>query len=78
MTKSIRAGGLGAALVLLLAGCPNPFLKNSLASIFPPPVVSPGGGVFGTDQSVVLSTPVAGATIYYTTNGSAPTTSSTK
>ena len=42
------------------------------------PAFSPAGGTYTSAQSVVLSDTTAGATIYYTTNGTAPTTSSTK
>ncbi|HKF55944.1 MAG TPA: chitobiase/beta-hexosaminidase C-terminal domain-containing protein, partial [Blastocatellia bacterium] len=42
------------------------------------PVFSPAGGTYATAQSVKITDVTAGATIYYTTNGSTPTTSSTK
>jgi hypothetical protein len=41
-------------------------------------VFSPAPGKFTSAQSVALSDATAGATIYYTTNGAAPSTSSTK
>jgi len=41
------------------------------------PTLSPGGGTFTTTQNVTLSVATSGATIYYTTNGSTPTTAST-
>jgi len=41
------------------------------------PTFSPEGGVYATDQSVSLSCPTAGAIIYYTTDGTDPTTAST-
>ena len=42
------------------------------------PSFSPAAGTYSTAQSVSLSSATPGATIYYTTDGSAPTTASTK
>ena len=42
------------------------------------PTFSPGGGTYSTAQSVTISDATSGATIYYTTNGTTPTTSSTQ
>ncbi|MGB9337091.1 MAG: chitobiase/beta-hexosaminidase C-terminal domain-containing protein, partial [Candidatus Acidiferrales bacterium] len=42
------------------------------------PTFSPAPGTYATAQQVTLSDTTGGATIYYTTNGSTPTTSSTK
>lgn len=42
------------------------------------PVFSPGAGTYATVQSVAISDATAGATIYFTTDGSAPTTNSTQ
>jgi hypothetical protein len=44
----------------------------------PPVSFSPGGGTYGSAQSVTLSDSDANATIYYTADGSAPSASSTK
>ncbi len=41
------------------------------------PTFDPPGGSYSTDQSVTLSCATSGATIYYTTDGTMPTTSST-
>ena len=41
------------------------------------PTISPAGGVYTADQDVTLSCPVAGASIYYTLDGTDPTTAST-
>jgi hypothetical protein len=42
------------------------------------PAFSPAAGQYTSTQSVTLSAATSGATIYYTTDGSAPTTSSAK
>jgi len=41
------------------------------------PTFSPASGTYNSDQSVTISSATAGATIYYTTDGGTPTTSST-
>jgi CSLREA domain-containing protein len=43
-----------------------------------PPALTPNGGTFPTARSVVISDATPNATIYYTTDGSMPTTSSTQ
>ena len=42
------------------------------------PTFSPGAGSYGPAQTVTISSSTSGATIYYTTNGTTPTTSSTQ
>jgi hypothetical protein len=42
------------------------------------PTFSPAAGTYATAQQVTLSDATSGASIFYTTNGSTPTTSSTK
>jgi N-acetylneuraminic acid mutarotase len=42
----------------------------------PPPAFNPQSGTYPAAQTVTMSDVAAGATIYYTTNGTAPTTSS--
>ena len=44
----------------------------------PPPTFSPAAGVYPTAQSVKLEDAASGAVIYYTTNGTHPTSASTK
>jgi hypothetical protein len=48
----------------------------SILAPTPPPVFSPGGGIYTSVQSVTLTDP--GATIYCTTDGSTPTAGSKK
>ncbi|MDR3764762.1 MAG: chitobiase/beta-hexosaminidase C-terminal domain-containing protein [Acidobacteriota bacterium] len=49
----------------------------TIASSGPSPTFSPSGGTYGAAQSVTLADTVSGASIYYTTDGSTPSTSST-
>jgi len=42
------------------------------------PIFSPVAGTYATAQSVKITSTTSGATIYYTTNGTTPTTASTK
>jgi hypothetical protein len=42
------------------------------------PVFIPAGGTYNSPQQVTMTCSTAGSTIYYTTDGSAPTTSSTR
>ena len=48
-----------------------------LASFLSAPVISPNGGVFTNSVMVTISNTAAGGAIYYTVDGSAPTTNST-
>jgi hypothetical protein len=64
--------------VLFTAGCPSskkisdePTVNPSQVSV---PVFSPTVGTYSVDQSVGITTATADATIYYTTDGSTPTT----
>ena len=61
-------------------------IKNTQIELFkyseplpdcPSPTISPDGGNFLTSQSVSISCEIDGATIYYTTDGTEPTVSST-
>jgi hypothetical protein len=47
-------------------------------SVVSTPTFSPAPGTYTSAQPVTISDGTSGATIYYTTNGSTPTTSSTK
>jgi len=58
---------LCAMLILTLAGC-----------LTPPPRFAPPPGIYNCPETVTITDARAGAAIFYTTDGSAPTTSSTK
>ncbi len=49
----------------------------AISATLPSPIMTPAGGTYASAQTVTL-TASPGATIYYTTNGSTPTTASTK
>ena len=49
---------------------------NTYTIIAATPTFSPTAGTYTSDQEVTISTASTGATIYYTTDGSTPTTAS--
>jgi Legume lectin domain/Chitobiase/beta-hexosaminidase C-terminal domain/Bacterial lectin len=53
------------------------YTVNTPASIAAPPTFSPAAGTYSSAQTVTISETTTGATVYYTTDGSNPTTSST-
>lgn len=73
-----------AILVFILAigavplnGCGSSAASSSTTTTTAPaPTFSPAAGTYTTAQAVTISDAIAGATIYYTTNGTTPTTAS--
>jgi hypothetical protein len=62
---------LGVFGLFSVAGC------GSIGFTTPTPVISPVGGTYTTVQTVTITDAGLGSTIYYTTDGSTPTTNST-
>jgi hypothetical protein len=54
------------------------FAMSSQQAIVASPTFSPAGGTYASAQSVTISDSTSGATIYYTTDGSTPSTNSTE
>jgi hypothetical protein len=67
--------------IAVATGSTNSAVAEASYTIAPPaatPVFSPAAGTYVGTQMVTLSDTTKGATIYYTTNGEAPTTASAK
>ena len=73
--ETIQAVAIAPGYSLSATGVATYTIGNAQAAA---PSFSPGGGDYDTSQTVTLSDGASGATIYYTTNGSTPTTNSTR
>jgi hypothetical protein len=63
------------------SGCANSTVASATYTIAPPaatPTFSPAAGTYASVRMVTISDTTAGATIYYTTDGSTPSTTSTQ
>jgi arabinogalactan endo-1,4-beta-galactosidase len=68
---------LFAFQALLLGSCGGSGSSNNVnPPTAPAPTFSPAAGTYTTAQNVTISDTISGATIYYTTNGTTPTTAS--
>jgi hypothetical protein len=66
---------LGLLTCPLMIGCSGVVFTKTIT--LSAPTFNPPAGAYSNSQSVNISNATAGTTIYYTTNGTAPTTSST-
>jgi hypothetical protein len=55
---------------------PSVSARTPLYALATTPAISPAAGTYSTNQSVTITDSIAGATIYYTTDGTTPTASS--
>ena len=77
---TVSASETLTAVAMATGYSPSPVVTATYYITPPPsaPVISPAGGTYNNPQSITLSDTGTGATFYYTTNGAAPTASSTK
>lgn len=71
---SVRVLLAGSLACLLLIGCTG---RVDTKATLPAPTFNPAAGTYSSSQSVGISDATAGTTIYYTTDGTTPTASST-
>jgi hypothetical protein len=74
LRKAFGITALAAVIGLALAGCPNDTEPAEKAAT---PTANPAGGTYTAAQSVTLSSSTSGTIIYYTLDGTEPTTTST-
>jgi hypothetical protein len=85
-TAPISVAGNGTTLTIKAVGTKSGMTDSVLAqgiytvnyTKVSTPQFNPAEGTYTTDQSVAISTTTSGTTIYFTTDGSDPTTSATK
>jgi sugar lactone lactonase YvrE len=72
----ITAGSLIGKATVSGVVTPAFFPLTAALPVAPAPIFTPAPGQYASAQTVILSSPLAYATIYYTTDGSTPTTNS--
>ena len=78
VSETLKAIAVKAGFSNSPAGSATYTVNLANSSALPAPAFSPAGGTYATTQTVVIGDATAGTTIYYTTNGTTPTTSSAK
>lgn len=79
MKRSMRTVLVLSAMVALSSSCDSGIISpRSLRDTVAAPVFSPPGGTYAEPQTVTLTSSTGGASIFYTMDGSAPTSSSTR
>jgi hypothetical protein len=80
-TSSLSAGAhsviatySGSEMELVSSGS----LSETISAAAATPIISPAAGTYTTPQSITITDSTTGSTIYYTTDGTTPTTASTK
>jgi hypothetical protein len=76
--KPARFAQFAFITLLMQATCSSSYGKAIPMIAASNPVFKPAAGTYGATQSVKITDKTSGATIYYTTNGKTPTTSSKK
>jgi hypothetical protein len=71
-TKTIKALATASGLTTSATASATYTIESQVAT----PTFSPGGGTYTSAQTVTISSATSGATIFYTTNGSTPTSNS--